>query len=416
MWWLLTTAHAMSLPDALTAAAERSPSADLSAARVAETEARIAEIRSRLLPAATLSAGAVVQNEVTVNFAESFPESPLLDPSLFTPLVIQPGFQLQASGEVSQPLIVPQSWAAGGAARAGLVLARAEEAATVTALQSAVLQAWHASAEAGALVHDAEEAVALAGQLLERGESMVALGAASPDQLLPLRRAVASARAGLAMAQAGSAAADGILAQLTGLTGGADPTDSIPEIPPLEELLAGLQRTDLQVAQARVDAASAATLIEKRGRLPVVSARGGAVLLDPAPDLGEAFNWKVQLVATLPLSACGASQARIDTAEARTRQAQAAQRMALEQAQLEVRAAHGELTRAVAALSASEEALALAREAVAAAEARLESGGGSLMAVQQAAAEQLATRAELTRARAAAARAGDWLVLASGRL
>ncbi|MCB9674451.1 MAG: TolC family protein [Alphaproteobacteria bacterium] len=412
MWTLLAAAHAMSLEEALSAGEARSPTAELSAARVAEAEARVAEVRGHLLPSATVSAAAVAQREVTVNFADNLPDIPLIDPSAIEPLVVVPGFQLQTAAEVTQPLVAPQGWAAGTAAREGVALAEAEEASTRVQVRRAVLGAWHASAEAHALVADAQVGVELAQRLLVRGEAMVEIGVASPDQILPFRRAVASAKAGLAMAEAGRETADGILAQLTGLEGGADAAEPPASAPELDGVLSGVKRADLRLSEARVEAAQAARTVEKRAYLPTVAAKGGVYVVTPAPDLGVPVNWRVMVGATIPVFQGGSTRARVSSAGARVSQAEAARRVLAEQAEVEVRRAHGELSRSLAALSAREEALDLAEQAVKAAEARSEAGEGSLLAIQQAQAEQLAAQAEVTRAKAAAARAADNLWLA----
>ncbi len=413
MWWFLfTTAQAMTLQTALDAAEERSPSMQMSAERVNEAQARVNEARGRLLPTATVSAAAVAQNEVTVNFADSLPDIPLLDLSGVEPLVVSPGFQLQGAAEVTQPLFAPQAWAAGSAARQGVELARAEQETTQVRVRGAVLGAWHQSAQAHALVEDANVGAELADRLKERAQSMVDLGVASPDQILPFLRAVATANGNLAQAEAGAAAADGVLEQLTGIQGGADPAITPSEAPELGSLLDSVERADLDAAEVRVEAASKARDVERQGLLPVIAAKGGLYLLDPAPDLGEAVNWKVQVGATIPLFVGGTTRARISSAGARLSQAEAAQRAVAEQAQIEVRAAHGELSRSLAALTARTEALEFSEQAVAAAESRLDLGGGSLLEVQQAQAEQLVSRAELTRARSSAARAADTLWLA----
>jgi len=412
MWFVLTSAHAMSLQAAIDAAEQRSAIVEVQSARVHESELRLHEVQGHLLPSATVSAAAMVQNEVSVNIAENLPDIPLIDTTQISPLVVVPGTQVVGSAEVVQPLIAPQGWAASGAARRGVDLAQAEQRAARVELRRAVVRAWHGSSQARALAADAEIGVQLAERLLERGQAMVELGVASTDQLLPFRGALATAKANLEMARAGSEAADGVLYQLTGLDDGADGAERSTELPELSALLSGLERADLDVAAARVEAAGAAQIVEKRGYLPTLAARGSVVVLDPAPDLGTPLNWKVQLGATIPVFRGGSTRARVQSAGARVSQAEAGRRLAIERAQLEVRSAHGELARAIAALGGRREALDLAEQAVQAAERRSEAGGGSLLAIQQAQAQQLQARAALTRAEAEAGQAADLLALA----
>lgn len=414
MWLWLTLASAMTLDSALSAAQERSPANALAEARISEAKARRTEARGHLLPTATLSGAAVLQNEVTFNIADQLPEIPILDPNDFEPLIVVPGFQLQAAAEVTQPIIAPQGWSAGGAARAGVALANAEKEATLADLRAAVVDAWHRSAEARALVTDAQAGVEQAERLVERAEAMVELGVATEDRILPFRRALASARANLETARAGSAAADGVLAQLTGMEGGADPVGGGQELPELDGMLTGIDRPDLDAARERVEAASAAKRVERTRLMPIVAAKAGVYAVDPAPTLGNPLNWRVQVGATLPLFQGGTVAARVSGASARVAQADAALRAQEERAAIEIRTAHAQLATSLASLSAREEAVEFADQGVAAAEARLDGGGGSLLELQQAQAEQIQARAELTMARSAASRARHQLDQATG--
>ncbi|MCB9690277.1 MAG: TolC family protein [Alphaproteobacteria bacterium] len=413
MWCLFVgSVHAMGLEEALDAAVARSPSADLAAARVAEAEARVREARGHLLPSATIAGGAVVQRKITVNLADNLPDIPLIDPTQLQPLVVVPQAQLQARAEVVQPLVAPAAWAGGAAAREGVALARADGAVLDVQVQRAVVGAWHASAEAHALVGDAAAGVELAQRLLERGRALVDAGVASEDQLLGFQRAEAVAEGNLAVATVAAEAADGVLDQLTGLDGAADGREPPADVPDLAGLLARMDRADLEQSRVRVVAAEAGMRVEERSAWPILAARGSVAAATPAPDLGAPVVWNVQLAATVPLLQGGVTRARVAGADERVAQASAAVRAARELAEIEVRRAHGDLARAIAALASREKALDLAEQAVAAAERRLGDGGGSLLAVQQAQAEQIVARAELTRARADASRAADLLDLA----
>jgi len=419
MWFWLCTAGAMTLNEALDAAEQRSPVSRLAEDQVSEARTRAIEARGHLLPTATLSGAAVVQNEVAVNLGDQFPDMPaaslaIFDPTAFEPLVVQPGFQLQGAAELNQPLVAPRAWTAGGAARAGVGLAKAEGDSAKAELRQVVVEAWHRSAEARALVVDAEAGVAQAERLVARGEAMVAHGIATEDRVLPFRSALASANAALAASRAASSSAEGVLAQLTGVQGGADPVavGDHADLPELADLLSAISRPDLEAARKRVDTASAARKVERTGLMPTVAAKAGLYAMTPAPDLADPVNWRVMVGASIPLFQGGSVAARVSGASARVSMAQSALRAQEERAAIQVRAAHAQLAAALVSLDARVEALRFAEQAVNAAEARMDGGAGSLLELQQAQASQLTARSELTRARAAAARARDLLQVA----
>lgn len=420
MWLVLalcTAVPAMTVDEAVAGAVARSPAVALSAARVAEAEARVREASARLLPTVTATGAAVAQNEIEFSFADQLPPLPLLDPAAIEPTVIQPGFQVMGGVEAVQPLLAPTAWSARAAAKDGAALAEADAEAARTAVITAAVSAWHASVQAHALIDDATEALELAERLSELGDAMLEHGVASADEVLPFRRAVATAEGNLAVARAAAETADGVLQQLSGLEGAATPGALDTEVPSIDGLLSQLDRPDLEAAERRADAAESMRAVERSGWYPVVVARAGITAVEPAPDLGTSPNWRVMVGATVPLFQGGAVAARTSGASARMSQAQAAEAVARERAELEVRRAHGALARALASLAEHTEASRLAGEAVAAAERRLDGGGGSLLAVHQAMADQIAADARGTAARAEAGRARDALALAVwGRL
>jgi len=416
MLWLLVVsmAGAMTLQEAVDGALDTSPTLDVAAAQVAQAEARVREADAALLPTATLSGGAVLQNEIEFSIADQLPEQlfTLIDPEDITPMEVQPGFQLQANATVTQPLVVPAVWSARKASREGLSMTRAEADAQRTQVIGLAVEAWHASAQAHALVDDARRGVELAEHLVDKGEAMVEYGVAAPDQILPFRQALASARSTLALVEEAARTADGVLEQVTGQPGPADPPVVPEEVPDLDALLANLDRPDLRAAESRVRAAEASLALTRSTRLPIVAATASATLLEPEPAFGDQLNYRLMLGAQVPLFQGGAVSARVSGSAATVDLARAGSRALHEAAEVQVRAAHGGLATSMASLSELEEAVRLSREAVEAAEERMAEGGGSLLALQQAQASQIAAEARLTRGRAAAARASDALTLA----
>ncbi|MBW2255289.1 MAG: TolC family protein [Deltaproteobacteria bacterium] len=414
---LSLSANAMSLDEAVRGAIETSPVLDVAAAQVSQAEARVRQADAGLHPTATASAGFFLQNEVEFNIAEQMSEvlpeamAELIDPSAVDPIVVQPGHQFAGSIEVTQPLVVVPVWKARKVAREGVVLAQDEAGAMEQQVTAIAVQAWYASSQVRVLVEDATRGVELAERLVEKGQALVTHGVAAPDQLLPFERALATARANLAMAQEARTTADGVLEQITGLPGGADAFEVPDSAPTLDTSLAAIDRPDLVAAASRVRAAEAAVALERSRYWPVVALQGGVTYLEPEPGFGDNLNWKVGVGAKVPLYQ-GSTRGRVSEAEARAQMARAGERASRDRAEVEVRGAHGELATAMASLAEREEAARFAAEAVTAAEKRLSGGSGSLLTLQQAQAEQLAADAQLTRARAQAARAYTGLELA----
>ncbi|MBN2800475.1 MAG: TolC family protein [Deltaproteobacteria bacterium] len=400
-------AQAMSLQEAVDGALATQPLLALAEARVAEARARVAEARGVLLPQASATAAVVAQNEIAFNLADQLPAAmqTLLGDQEMEPMLVQPGLMGQLGASVTQPLIAPAGWRVDDLARASLVLTQAERTAQEDGVAALAAQAWLGAAEAHALLEEARAGEQLATELLARGSALVEHGVAADDQLIPFRRALSEARTRVAMAEQGLSAADGALTELTGVDGGADPLAGPAPLPALEAALDSLRRGDLEVAQARVAAADEALTLSHRAGLPVLAAQANARVLDPAPDLGDPFNWQVGLGLQVPLYAGGTLRAQSDGATARLAQARAGQDAQRQAARLQVRQAHGALAVALASLDGSEEGVSLAEAAVEAAKRREADGAVSLMALEQAQGQLLQARAARTQARVQVARA-----------
>ncbi len=412
MWWfVLVPALGMTVDEAVDAAVARAPALDASAARIDEARGQLAEVTGRLLPSARLTGAALAQTEITVDLTQQLPLD-LPPDAPIEALLVQPGTQLQGAAEASVPLVAPTGWTGRRAAREGVTLAEVRADADALAVTRRVVEAFHASAQAQAVLADAERAEALAARLLEKGEVLAELGAVAPDEVLPFERAHASARANVARAREGVIAADGVLQRLTGLDGSAEPAPVPGEAPDLDALLATVDRADLRAAEQSVEAARAAISVARSGRWPTVGAQAAVIAVDPVPAFAADFVWRVSVGATIPVFQGGAVSGRVRQAKARAAAADAGQRAMAEGAELEIRSAHGALAQALSSLSETEQAVRIAERAVAAAERRVDEGGGSLLQLQQAQLEEAAAEVSRTRARSAAARAADVLELA----
>jgi len=189
------------------------------------------------------------------------------------------------------------------------------------------------------------------------------------------------------------------------------------EAPDLDTLLAKIDRADLRAADQGAATAASKVRLEKAGLYPTVGLQGVIMAVTPAPDFGKDVTWRVGLGASIPLFQGGVVASKVSQAQAQAAQAEAGVRASRERAEMEVRASHGALTQSLSSLEAQLEAVGLAEQAVAAAEKRLSEGGGSMLQLQQAQMELVASQAAHTRAKVSAARAADALRLAvSGSL
>lgn len=411
---LASPAQAMSLESAVEETLRRAPTLDAAQARMAQARARMSQANAGLLPSVTLQGGLVWQNEVIFDFGEmvELPEDlPItLD---FQEMTVQVGFQKQASLGATWPLLAPQVWEARKLAREGSELADSLADVDRARVASAVIEAWHASARAHALLDESEKTLKVAQGVLETAENMVKNGVAAPDSLLGLRSTLASSKGSVARARALCDAADASLAELTGVESAvADPIKVPSDARSVAEWLAALDRPEIRAARASVDTARQGVASQKSALYPILAATGQVAYLDPVPTLAEDWNWKVLLGATVPIFQGGAVRSRVDEARAKHAEAEANERAIREAAELDVRRAHGNLVGAMASLTENEEAESLARQAVDAAMKRVKEGGGSMFAVEQAQGALAAASLRLTVARCDAAQALDRLRLA----
>jgi outer membrane protein, multidrug efflux system len=413
MWWsiLVAPVWAMTSREAVDAAVGRSPVMEVAEARVREAEARVGEVRANLLPQAAVSAYGLFGPPVEASIE--------LDPDIerkiggMDPMVILHETQFLASGSLSVPLVTLQGWSAVALTKDAANLSRTEAEGERTRIAKATLEAWHTTYAAQSLLAEATRAKELATRLLEKGQKLVELGAIASQDLIPFRRAIATADAQVAGASAGLDAARGVLHLLTGLDGA--PTEpTLPSAAPeLAGLLSSMDRPDVRAAEERASVADGRTSMERKAMLPTLGLAAGGVLLEPAPELiDESFMWRIGAVLNVPLTQGGRVTAKANQAAAQADQAEAGARAIRELAEIEVRTAHGTLARALAVLEQQETAVQLGQEAVNAAEKKMGEGGGSLVQLQQLQLELIIAEAQRLTARADAAKAADLLTLA----
>jgi outer membrane protein TolC len=390
---------------------------EVAAARVEEAEARVWEVRSKLLPSASVTGfglfGPPVETEIDA------PEGVKLPPDIATlfdrlpPTVLLDETQFIGVGSLTMPLVSLQGWSAVALSKDAAELARTEAEGERTKIAKAALEAWHTTYAAQALLSEAQRAKELATRLLEKGQKLSELGAIASQDLIPFRRAIATADAQVAGATAALEAAHGVLHLLTGLEGSPnEPT--LPAAPPsLDELVAQIDRADVRAAEERAGVADSRVSMEKKARLPTLGLVAGGVYLEPNPELlNSNLIWRVGAGLNVPLTQGGLVTAKANEARAQATQAEAGARAIRELAEIEVRTAHGTLARALTVLQAQETAVQLAEEAVNAAEKKMGEGGGTLVQLQQLQLELIIAEAQRLTARADAAKAADMLELA----
>jgi len=424
---LVSPALSMSLDQALDAAQTSSPVAALAEARVAESQAQVREATAHMLPQLSAAGGSIWQNDIYLDMMPicyqfylmlqegGNPVQPSMCDGIENPEVL-PSHQWQWQIQGSQAIVAPQAYLWRKAAVAGGDIAQVQGDAELYQLDAYVLEAWHASSRHQALLAEARDSLDLAERIAGLARTLVDNGVATRDQVLQADGAVATAKATVARAEAASAAANRSLELLTGQPGAADPFVVPTAVPSLGEVSSRLDRPDLAVADARIEAAEAVVWAERGAAMPILGVSGKVFGLDPAPMLYEDVNWNVMLGLTVPLVQGGAVMAKVDKARAQVEMASAGKRLLRDQAELEIIRIHGELSAAMASLTEREEAVRLAEEAVDAAEARLKEGAGSMLDLQQAHGGVAEAGVKLTLAKADAALAYDKLQHVTGAL
>jgi outer membrane protein TolC len=321
--------------------------------------------------------------------------------------------QFIGMGSLTMPIVSFQGWSGVALSKDAADLARTEAEGERTKIAKAALEAWHTTYAAQALLSESQRAKDLATRLLEKGQKLSELGAIASQDLIPFKRAIATADAQVAGATAALEAAHGVLHLLTGLDG--SPTEpTLPPAPPsLDEMLAQMNRADVRAAEERAGVAGSLVSVEKKARLPTLGLVAGGVYLEPEPQLiTDNIIWRVGAGLNVPLTQGGLVSAKANEAKAQATQAEAGARMIKELAEIEVRTAHGTLARALTVAQAQDTTVQLAEDAVNAAEKRMGEGGGTLVQLQQLQLELIIAEAQRLTARADAAKAADMLELA----
>jgi len=271
----------LSLGDAVTAAASRTPAVAIAGLRAEEARGRLTQARSVFYPDLN-AAGSVVRRSMNPKtFGFSFPGFSL-------PPRIGPFNIWDLRPQAAQTLFDPAGWTRASAARAQLSAATAEAGTTGQTAAAQAGGAYIGLLRARATLGAREEDVSLARELIQDAQAQFKAGVGTRLDVVRASTQEAQARAAVEIARAAVTQADIALARALGLTPGTAfvPVDSLaPELgrsAAPEDLAAATpmalaQRTELASASASVTAArlaSQATRMQRLGRLQLAGDYG----------------------------------------------------------------------------------------------------------------------------------------------
>lgn len=395
----------LTLDDAVALARARHPDLRAARAEVTAAEARSDETRAALLPQVGASASYARQGSGTG--ADAVRRN-----------------AWSAGGSVDQ--LVWDFGRSVGALRAAQASATATGAGAHETERTVVRAARRAYAEAQArrrLVDVARENAAFAQAQLEKVQALVEVGSKPRSDLAAARSDAALARVDEVQARWAYDVARAALAQAIGAEGGAFEVgdDAMPALPGEDgtaaALLGGALADRPAVAQlaAELRAQDATVASARAAFLPALSVGASGAEAGARADALEP-TWSAGATLTWSLYDGGATAARVREARA-TRVGLAAQEDALrQQLRLELEEALAAVQGAKASLEAADAALASAREQVALAEARYQTGSGTLLELSQARATRATAAGKVVQAQwdLSAARADLALALGDG--
>lgn len=329
---------------------------------------------------------------------------------------ITPSDQLDATVQLTVPLLDLGSRRQIRAAEANVTASRAAQRATAVDVDRAVVRAYYQWLGGQALVQAARASEAAADSTLALTERRASAGLAVELDTARARAQRAHAQKAIADARLVVAGAVRQLSTLTGIRPDGDgpplPEDVRPEAAVESFLSVTAQLPELATARAEREAALARAAVERAAYLPVVSAFARERLSNAA-GFGDAFNWAagVQLSWTL--------DRRIPARVAQTRAASAVSAVRLARVEQDARDRVIDAWDQVEALRAGAIAataqVEAARLATTIAQNRNAEGTATLQQVIDAQADQLEGEVSLVRARADLAAARALLRIASGR-
>lgn len=394
MWCALfsSTAMALTLDEAMSAAAASSPSLKLAHEQVVQAEAWRAQAFALVSPKLVGEASYTINDkEIALNFADMIPEdlAAFIDTSTMEPIVIQQKEAFGANASVIQPLFNAQSLPLLRAAYANVDSARAQEQRASQQIRAGAAKAWYGAAVASGMVDLAGKAVAQAEAHLARTTEMVRLG------MLP-ERASLQAELDLARARRDREAAtlglDTALQALRALTGLDDVGELVlPEqTVPVPDSLAEAQersvghRLDLSAAAADRRAAELQTNAYRLDWLPTVDARFTYAYSENTGFSDDKTFWMLVFKANWLLWDGGARVGKSRVAASQARQAAIVEDQAQQTATDELSLAWQRLDHARAALTSAERECALAAENLRLAEIAYQNGGATTLELNDA--------------------------------
>lgn len=385
-------ARAATLDEALDAAERNSAMLKVAREQVVQAEAwrgqAFALVSPKLVSEATYT---INDKEIVLDFAQLIPEelSSFIDTSSFEAYVLQQKRALAVSGSVIQPIFDAQSMPLLRAAYANVDSAEQKVRRATQQVRGGAAQAYYGAAVARGMERLAARAVEQAKAHKALADKQVELGLAPGRASIQAELGVARAERDLAQAREGVSAAEQAFTSLTGL-----PREEATELPSgamavpdsLDEALAraNASRPDILAAGLDTRAAQLQATGYRLDWLPTLDARFTYAYSDNTGFTDDKTIWMLVFKANWLLWDGGARIGQTRVAASQARQARAlAEQTALDVAS-EVRAAWERMERASASLAAANHENELAVENLRLAEIAYQSGGLTLLEVEDA--------------------------------
>lgn len=309
---------ALSLTAALAELEAKNPGLTAAQAHVREADARISEARSALFPS-LVATGSYVRNNAEVavrlgSFLSQIPGAPNI-----SDLVIQPLDAWTATGVLSVPILVPTAFYDIDAAKAGQKATEASTDVATRELRTNFVKIAYQAEALREVVSASERAVQLAAEQAASAERRVKSGTAAPLDVLRAKAEQVKRESDLARARADVERAQLALGILLGRK--TPVAIVVPELTPDTPMAtarskSGARRPELDVLQARADAARSQMSSARARHLPRLHALGSIFVSDEPYPTGDHSGWRVGVELTLPLYDGGYRYGRRREAEA----------------------------------------------------------------------------------------------------
>lgn len=378
-------AAALTLEEAMSAAADNSPNLKLAHEEVVQARAWRGQAFALVSPKVVGEATYTINDkEISLNFADMIPDSlsGFIDTSTIEPVVIQPKTAKAYNLSVIQPIFDAQSLPLLRAAYANVDSAEAKEARASQQIRAGAAKAYYGAAVAGGMVKLASDAVAQSEAHLAQTRKMVDLGMIPGRAALQAELDLARSRRDLEAAKLGLATAEDALRTLTGLTdlGEITLSDQPVSAPStLSEAQEGAigKRRDLEAATDDAHAAQLQTSAYRLDWLPTVDARFTYGYSDSISFSDEKTFWMVAFKASWLFWDGGARVGQARVAASQARQAAIVEAQLQDSAHDELGQAWQHLEHASAALESAEHECALASENLRLAEIAFNAGSAT---------------------------------------